>query len=74
MKNETFFVFIYIFLAIFLGLGILLGIGINEYFMSGHISSEVKNVSECSNLSLIDTAKCFRDYIKPFYNYTIRDS
>ena len=33
---------------------------------------EISNISQCSNLSLRNTSYCLRDYIKTFYNYTIR--
>ena len=34
---------------------------------------EVNNITQCSNMSLENTSYCLRDYVKTFYNYTIRD-
>ena len=31
------------------------------------------NTENCNNLSLEDSAICLRDYVKTFYNYTVRD-
>jgi len=38
-----------------------------------NIGLEENYETECTNLSLEETAYCLRDYIKAFYNYTIRN-
>ena len=44
-----------------------------EIFYKKIISIKFNKVSNCSNLSLVDTAFCMRKYVSTFYNYTRRD-
>lgn len=34
--------------------------------------SPISNYSECANLSLEATAYCLRDFLEPYYNYSVR--
>ncbi len=40
------------------------------YYDSNEPKYEIKDVSDCSNKSLIDTTNCLRDWVQTFYNYT----
>ena len=35
-------------------------------------STQISNISQCSNMSLKNTSYCLRDYVSTFYNYTVR--
>lgn len=77
MNKERFFRYFFIadMIIFFLAVGFLVGIYSDEW-ASGDLSfqteKEILNISDCSNLSIDDTADCFVDYVRPFYNYTVR--
>lgn len=33
----------------------------------------IRKLSQCENLTFFNQIECMRDYIEPYYNYTIRD-
>jgi len=53
--------------------GFAIGMLYNDIPFSLSSKIEIKDYSECNNLSLEDTAYCLRDYVKTFYNFTNRD-
>lgn len=53
-----------------LGVGITITMLINNFDFKQFETSKPIN-SNCSNLTLKDTAYCLRDQIEPFYNYTL---
>lgn len=34
--------------------------------------NKIENFTDCENLSLFETSSCLVNYVRPFYNYTIR--
>lgn len=66
-------------LIIGIGIGLLFSIVFGLYsFTHNNGVEEFKkfdvqdNYFECDNLSLEETAYCLRDFVRPYYNYTLR--
>lgn len=59
----------------YLSVGCILGIGgvtYRDMVINENLKEEIYDYSYCHNLTLEETAKCLRDYVSTFYNYTIR--
>lgn len=54
-------------------LGFMVHVAITSANMNSQIESpSVANITQCENLTLIATSDCLINYVKPFYNYTVR--
>ena len=63
--------------SVLIASSILLGYFLNPVVEDLSESNEIKipitDYTNCSNLSVKNTTECLVNYVRPFYNYTVRD-
>jgi len=73
MKKKFNYLNIYSIILIIFSITLLFYLNYNTKINISNEINQINNINMCENKSLIETSECLRNYIKTFYNYTIRN-
>lgn len=73
MKKKFNYINIYSIILIIISITLLIYLNYQQKFNISKEINQIDDIDMCKNKSLSQTSECLRDYVKTFYNYTLRN-